>query len=121
MLNLSENDISDEGATCLAEMIEKNIHLGELILGQNTIGNEGVKMFAKSLAHPAASLQVLILRNNRKISNGSVEHFTSMMENNRSLKKIDVRGCSLSKEGEAKLQQVGKLKRGFKIWLSHFL
>ncbi|CAF2751545.1 unnamed protein product [Rotaria sp. Silwood2] len=120
-LDLAENDISDEGAKYLAEMLETNTHLLGLLLSENQIGDDGVNMFANSLTHGNTSLEFLNLSANTDISDESIDSLVNMMEHNRSLKKIDLRHNNLSKDGEARLRAVAKLKKGFELWLSHFV
>jgi hypothetical protein len=120
-VDLAVNDISDEGAKYLAEMLATNTNLLQLSLSQNQIGNYGTNLLANVLAHGNTHLELLNLSGNRDISDESIDSLIDMMEHNRSLKKLDLRHKNLSEDGEKRLHLVAKSKKGFELWLSHFM
>ena len=120
-VDLEDNDISDVGATYLAQMLAENTTLLCLSLSQNQIGDAGMKLLANALAHRNTCLQYLNLSANTEISDESIGSITAMMEDNRSLVKLDLRHNHLTKGGERELRTAAKSKRSFELWLSHTL
>lgn len=120
-LNLSANSISDEGAKYLAEALVTNMVLIELSLSTNQIGNGGLKMLADALICTNKTLKVLKLSSNIDINDDSIDTLTSIIQHTQSLTELDVRDCDFSVDGEKTLQAVAKLKKKFKIWLSHVM
>jgi Ran GTPase-activating protein (RanGAP) involved in mRNA processing and transport len=51
MLGLNSNDITDEGARYLAEMLKTNKILTFLRLSHNSISDQGVQLLADTLTH----------------------------------------------------------------------
>jgi hypothetical protein len=120
-VDLAVNDISDEGAKYLAEMLTTNRILLQLSLSGNQIGNYGTNLLANVLAHGNTHLELLNLSANRDISDESIDSLIDMMQHNPSLKKLDLRRNDLSEDGEKRLHAVAKSKKGFELWLSHFM
>jgi hypothetical protein len=120
-VDLAENDISNEGAKYLAEMLATNTNLLKLSLSENRIGNYGMNLLADVLTHSNTHLELLNLSANTDISDESIDSLVAMMENNRSLKKLDLRHNDLSEDGERRLHTVAKSKKGFELWLSHLM
>jgi Ran GTPase-activating protein (RanGAP) involved in mRNA processing and transport len=117
-IDLSENDISDEGARYLAEMLDTNMKLIQLSLSENQIGNDGVKMIADVLSRGNTALQDFNLSANTDINDESIGTLIDMIKRNQSLKKLDLRHCDFSEDGERELQAVGKSRKKFELWLS---
>lgn len=120
-VDLSENDITDEGAKYLAEMLKTNTNLRRLILSENQIGDNGVNVLATSLETGNTSLEVLDLSANRRITDESIDPLVSMIKRTQSLKKLDLRHNNISENGETRLQTEKRLRKDFDLWLSHFL
>ncbi len=120
-VDLAVNDISDEGAKYLAEMLATNTNLLKLSLSQNQIGNYGTNLLANVLAHRNTHLELLNLDGNRDISDESIDSLIDMMEHNRLFKKLQLRYNNLSEDGERRLHSVAKSRKGFELWLSHFM
>jgi Ran GTPase-activating protein (RanGAP) involved in mRNA processing and transport len=120
-IHLTNNAISDEGATYLAEMLRTNTNLLQLLLNGNQIGNYGMNVLANTLTNCNTRLESLNLSANKDISDESIDSLVDMMEHNRSLKKLDLRYNNLSEDGEKRLHAVAKSKKGFELWLSHFM
>jgi hypothetical protein len=118
-IDLSENDISDEGARCLAEMLETNTKLIQLSLSENQIGNDGMKMLTDVLNRGNTTLEVFNLSANTGINDESIGTLLDMIKHNQSLKKLDLRHCDFSEDGQKELQVASKLRKKFELWLSH--
>ncbi|CAF1404591.1 unnamed protein product, partial [Didymodactylos carnosus] len=114
-LALGSNDITDEGAQHLAEMLKKNTTLTELMLGQDKIGDRGIQLLANALAHHNNSLQKLCLFLSELTSDSSVDSLVEMHKYNRSLQKLYVNDCNLSKRGNDRLEALKQSKIGFKL------
>ena len=119
-LDLTENDISNEGAKYIAEILATNTSLLQLFLSENQIGNYGMKLLANVLLQRNANLEILNLSANTNVDDESIDSLTDMLEHNRALKKLDLRYTGFSKSGEKRLRTVANSKRGFELWLSHF-
>lgn len=119
-IDLARNDISDEGAIDLAEMLATNTSLLELSLNGNRIGNYGMNSLANALAHSNTHLELLNMSANKDVSDDSIDSIVNMMKHNQSLKRLELCHNDLSKDGEKKLHDVAESKRGFQLWLSHF-
>lgn len=120
-VDLAENDISNEGAKYLAEMLATNTNLLQLSLSENRIGNDGMKLLANALGHGDTRLELLNMSANIDISDEIIDSLVDMMEHNQSLKKLDLRHNNLSEDGEKRLHALGKSKKGFELLLSHFM
>jgi Ran GTPase-activating protein (RanGAP) involved in mRNA processing and transport len=117
-VDLAQNDISDYGAANLAEMLATNTNLLELSLKRNRIGDSGMKLLADVLVHSDTRLESLNLSANTDISDESIDSIVNMMEHIQSLRKLDLRHNGLSRDGQQRLHDIAKSKRGFTLWLS---
>lgn len=120
-INLAENDISDEGVGYLAKMLATNTNLLQLSLNGNQIGNYGIGMLANTLTHTSTRLEFLDLSANKYINDESIDSFVNLMENNQSLKKLDLRHNNLSQDAVKRLHILSKSKKGFELWLSRVM
>ena len=120
-ISLTENDVSDAGVRYLAEMLETNTKLIQLSLSQNRISNDGVKVFADVLSHRNTTLEILDLSANESIDDESIDTLKDMIECNQSLKKLDLRHCDFSEDGERGLLAVAKSRKKIQLWLSHVM
>ena len=120
-VDLEDDDISDEDATYLTQMLAENTTLLCLSLSRNRIGDAGMKLLANALAHRNTCLQYLNLSANTDISDESIGSITAMMQHSRSLTKLDLRHTHLSKSGERERRTAAKSKRLFELWLSRTL
>lgn len=114
-LSLGWNDITDEGAGYLAEMLKTNTTLIELWLPWNRISDQGVQLLANVLIHHNTSLQRLSLDLNKLVSDLCVDSLIDVMNQNQSLTALHLRDCKLSKVGKAKLREVAKSKQNFEL------
>jgi len=116
-LGLGSNGITDKGAEHLAEMLKTNRTVTWLALAGNQIGDYGVKLLAKTLAHENSSLTVLSLHVNKLISDASVDTIIYMLQHNKSLRKLWMQDCNLSEEGKSKLRDAAKLRQNFLLYM----
>ncbi|CAF4259542.1 unnamed protein product, partial [Rotaria magnacalcarata] len=96
VLNLSNNNIGDEGVRHLVEVIKRKRTLTALHLNGNQISDEGVKLLANALCHPGTNLQKLYLHNNKRITDSSVDVLINMLKQNQSLKTFWLIECKLT-------------------------
>jgi hypothetical protein len=114
-LHLGFNDITDDGAQHLAQMLKTNRTLTHLWLEQNHIGDRGIQFLAGILARHNWSLKCLSLFSNKLVSDSSVTALVDMLRLNQSLQKLDISDCNLTEIGEVKLQEIIKSKQDFQL------
>lgn len=115
VLGLADNKITDEGVCCLAEMLKRNKRLTVLGLEYNQIGDQGVERLTDVLKDKNSSLQHLLLAGNTLITDSSMKSLVTMLENNRSLTRLDLRNCSLSTTAKTKLENMATSKRKIQV------
>ena len=71
-LNLSNNNISDVGATDLAQALHHNSTLKELNLSRNNISDAGVTALAQALHHNSTLEKLHLFINNIRHPEGAV-------------------------------------------------
>lgn len=96
-LDLSCNNIDDEGAEYLADMLLVNKTLQYVNLNGNNIGDKGVRSISASLL-VNSSIKVIILSGN-KISDEGAKYLADLLAINRSLQKIDLRSNEIDEYG----------------------
>ena len=114
-LYLGFNDITDDGAQHLAQMLKTNRTLTHLYLQQNQIGDRGIQLLAGVLARQNWTLEVLILFSNKSISDLSIPAIIDMLKLNRSLHKLNIDDCNLTDIAEKKLQEIVKSKKDLEL------
>ncbi len=114
-LSIGWNEITDEGANYLAEMLKTNTTLIELWLPWNRISDQGVQLLAKALIHHNTSLKRLSLDLNKLVSDLSVDFLVDVLNHNQSLTALHVRDCKLSKAGKEKLHEVEKSNKNIEL------
>ncbi|CAF4961067.1 unnamed protein product, partial [Rotaria sp. Silwood1] len=87
-LGLVENNITNEGAKYLAEMLQTNRTLNILGLGKNQIGDQGAQLLCNVLARQNNSIEGLFLQENPTASNFPVNVFAEVLKNNPSLNRL---------------------------------
>ncbi|ELK24767.1 NACHT, LRR and PYD domains-containing protein 14 [Myotis davidii] len=126
-LNLSTNNILDDGVELLCEALRHpNCHLERLslescgltvagcedlslalinnkglthlCLADNILGDGGVKLLSDVLKHPQCTLQSLVLRRCH-FTSGSCEHLSSSLRSNKSLTHLDLASNQLQDDG----------------------
>jgi Ran GTPase-activating protein (RanGAP) involved in mRNA processing and transport len=114
-LDLSHNNIGDEGANYLAEVLKVKRTLIQLRLNDNRISDSGVQLLANALCHPKTNLTHLYLNNNRLISNLSVGYLTKMLNQNRSLNTLWLIDCNFTNADKEQLKQAVAARRKFNL------
>ena len=112
-LALTSNEITDEGAHYLAEMLKTNRSLTQLWLGFNKITDRGVQILTDVLAYHNKTLHVLSLSWNNLVTDSSVNFVLDMLEYNQTLRIIFLSNCNLSDTGRKKLGEATKLYNEF--------
>ncbi|CAF1382236.1 unnamed protein product [Adineta steineri] len=97
ILNLRENNISDEGIQYLADSLQDNTTLIEIFLGSNLIGPRGAQYLANALRSNAA-LIVLDLWDNQIASEG-IHHLANALQNNTTITELYVGRNEIKDEG----------------------
>ena len=100
-LYLDNNQISDEGATALAQAIKGNTTLHRLDLDNNQISDEGATALAQAMKGNT-TLPRLSLRCN-KISDEGVTALAQAMDGNTTLQRLDLYNNQISDEGATAL------------------
>jgi Leucine-rich repeat (LRR) protein len=102
-LSLISDQISDEGAKALAEVIEKNTTLTSLNLGWNEINAEGAKALVEVIVKNT-SLRALYLGHNQ-ISDEGAKTITEVLAKNRTLTELCLYGNPISDAGAQAIVQ----------------
>ena len=108
-LVLSRNNITDRGATALAEMLKKNRMLQQLDIRHNSIGAGGATALVEVLKENRI-LQQLNVRDN-SIGDGGATTLAEMLMENRMLQQLNVSGNSIGKGGATALVEMLKKNR----------
>lgn len=102
-LNLSNNNIGDEGAAYLEQLLKTKGTLMHLHLNGNRIGDRGVQRLSNALCHSSTNLKKLYLHNNRLISDLSIDSLAHMLARNQSLNTLWLINCTLTNAGRTRL------------------
>jgi Ran GTPase-activating protein (RanGAP) involved in mRNA processing and transport len=105
-LEIHSNNITDEGAEYLAEMLKTNKTLSLLGLNSNQISDWGVHLLTSAITCYNETIQRLYLASNTLITDISLDNFVEMLTYNRSLQALSLNDCSLSTDAVKKLKQV---------------
>ena len=105
-LYLGHNQISDEGATALAQALKGNTTLQQLYLGSNQISDEGATALANAMKGNT-TLQQLSLYNNQ-ISDEGATALANAMKGNTTLQQLSLRNNQISDEGATALANAMK-------------
>ena len=109
-LDLQGNQISDEGVKALANGLRTNMKLEYLSLESNQIGDDGVKALARSL-QANTILQSLILHSNQ-IGNEGVKALANALESNTSVEIVSLQSNLIGDEGGRALLNALKVFNG---------
>ncbi|UJR08058.1 hypothetical protein I4U23_012335 [Adineta vaga] len=112
-LDLSDNNISDDGAKYLSHMLKTNTTMTHLTLARNRISDQGVGTLANVLQIRNRTLQALSFSGNEFITDSSIPCLMKMFESNQSLQKFWLNDCNLSESGKTKLGKIAKSKINF--------
>ena len=117
VLYLGSNSINYEGAFHLGEMLKANKTLRRLNLSENNLGDQGVQLLANALSYPNRSLLQLDLNSTKLADHSTVNSLIDMLRNNGSLEKLRLCNCNLSETHKLKLRDAAKLKQYFVLIL----
>jgi Ran GTPase-activating protein (RanGAP) involved in mRNA processing and transport len=112
-LDLHSNNITDEGAEYLAEMLKTNKTITLLGLAFNGISDRGVRLLANAITNYNKTLDWLHLSSNKFITDRSIDDLVEMIKSNPSLKALWLNNCSFSTNGAQKLEEAVKLNTNF--------
>ena len=95
ILNLSSNEISEYGASAIADYVKDNACLLELNISMNTIRSDGVRIIAEAIK-ANTTLQTLDISNNN-----IQDHGAAMISNcfNKSLKELNLSNNKITSNG----------------------
>lgn len=82
----------------------------------NQIGDRGVEQLALGL-RSNGTLERLLLKNNRQMSDASTNTLIQLIGEIRSLKRLDLRDCSFTSAKKGELRQAAESKHGFELWI----
>ena len=117
VLDLSSIGLTDVGGEDLAAMLQKNQTLTRLQLQGNDIGDRGAQHLAEALTKDNSTLLQLEMAENKLVTDVSVNFFIEMIKRNQSLKLFDIKLCSLSDAGKAKLQETRQSNKELQLLL----
>ncbi|XP_074549842.1 leucine-rich repeat-containing protein 34 [Halichoeres trimaculatus] len=93
-LDFKYNNITDEGAGDLADLLQESPGLTSLDLKFNDIQTDGAEVLAKSLQSNSTLLSLSLSGN--KIKNRGAMHLASMLQVNSTLKELELADCDLA-------------------------
>ena len=108
-LDLSNNNLSDDGTATISDGLKSNRTLLELNLSNNNLYDDGAAAISDGLKSNN-SLQILNMNNN-KITSKGVEKVTEAIKVNTTLQKLDIGGNTISDDGAATISDVLKTNR----------
>ncbi|CAF0913408.1 unnamed protein product [Adineta ricciae] len=114
-LSLGCNLITCQGAEYLAQMLITNQTLKGLWLSQNSIDDRGIQTLATVLQCQNRTLQGLSLGWNKQINDLSIGALMDMLNDNQSLKMLDLKTCKISRSGKSRFCDVIKCKKNFQL------
>ncbi|KAJ8607619.1 hypothetical protein CTAYLR_005759 [Chrysophaeum taylorii] len=104
VLYLGENNVGEDGAKAVSEMLlNSSTTLNKLDLSSNEIGDEGAVALLDSLKTNKA-LKVLYLSRNKISDNGAADMMRLLEENDDVLEELDLRGNKITHEAETSVR-----------------
>ena len=114
-LDLSSNQITDKGAKCLAKMLTTNKRLKILALNYNDITNDGLISLAHALDdHKNNQLKQLRLEANPFITRTGVEYTLNLLKKQQRFQKLYVKDCTFSDDDYEDLEDMA-FQTGFDV------
>ncbi|XP_078062596.1 NACHT, LRR and PYD domains-containing protein 3-like [Mustelus asterias] len=118
-LNLYGNDLSDSCAEDLASALSTNRSLIDLNLGDNKLGDSGVKLLSVALRNPDCKIQQLHLRHNA-LTDSCAEDLASALCTKQSLRILHLELNSFTDQSVPALRRLILTCRSLEgIWLSN--
>ena len=109
LLNVSSNSIGDGGATALAEMLKENRMLDLLNVSSNSIGDGGATALAEMLKENRTLRKLNVSDNS--IGDGGATALAEMLKENRTLRQLNVSNNSIGDGGATALAEMLKENR----------
>ncbi|KAL0208034.1 hypothetical protein P9112_010621 [Eukaryota sp. TZLM1-RC] len=100
-LNLSDNNIADEGASSLARALESNYTLTQMNLSDNNIADEGASSLARALESNYTLTQLNLSDNN--IADEGASSLARALESNYTLTQLNLSDNNIADEGASSL------------------
>ncbi len=98
ILDLSGNEITCEGVILLADALNNNLTIKELILYNNRIGDKGIRALALELSINNSTLKKLNLGFN-DITDDGAQHLAQMLKTNRTLTHLSLQQNHIGDRG----------------------
>jgi Ran GTPase-activating protein (RanGAP) involved in mRNA processing and transport len=114
-LELDSNEITDQGAEYISEMLKTNQILTWLSLDNNNITNQGIKSLANVLRQSNQRLEELYINGNKSIDDQSINFLSLMIKQNSTIQKLSLENCGFSKRGKMRLEQIVKHKKNLSL------
>ena len=105
-LNLSANDLGDNGVYEISKALQVNLTIKHLCLGGNNIGVTGALSLAVALCYNH-TLEDLLLTNNKILDDGAIA-FGESLKTNRTLKYLDIAHNRITEIGATEIAEVFK-------------
>ncbi|MDA9573948.1 hypothetical protein N9R48_03395, partial [Rickettsiales bacterium] len=103
-INLMDNNIGDQGAEALAQVLEKNSTVTSINLSGNNIGDEGTEALALALKEKSTVTSINLSGNN--IGAEGAKALAQVLEKNSTVTSINLSGNNIGAEGAKALAQV---------------
>ena len=103
ILSLNRKEISDNGAAAISDSLKINVSLQELRLGYNNITTEGAKKIAEAI-QVTKTLQILTLNRN-EISDDGAAAISDSLKINVSLQELNLAWNNITNEGAEKIAE----------------
>ena len=116
-LDLEATQLNDDCMVHLAQMLRFNTQITHLWLASNIIGTRGIGILARVLMFENNTLKWLDLHRNRLISKDCLDDLVELLIRNKSLEKIDLSSCWLTKSIKSILRRVASTKENFELVL----
>jgi len=114
-LYIYSTGITDQGVRDLANMLKTNTRLLDLDIGANEISDQGVSILANVFKTDNATLTAISFKKNRLVTDGCVDDLAAMLEQNQTLKFVNLLQCNLSSVVAQRLQSIAQTKTRFRL------
>lgn len=113
VLSLHRTGITDQCAPYLVKMLKKNTTLTWLHLGRNKISDQSMRHLTEVLIDHNKTLKVLDLSHNKSITDSSIDYLIEMLKSNTSLETLWINNCKISNQEKKRLQKFVESRRRF--------
>jgi len=108
VLYLGDNNIGDEGAKCIADVLAVNKSLQDIDLSSNNINLEGAKYLADALKENDTLKELAIDKNN--IGNGGAAKLAEALQFNHSIKTLELDFNNISVHDDPMMREMAMLQ-----------